>query len=83
MQRQLSDVRTGIKSATGIKKLKLVSRRIELESELDAKKAGSDLSEWGKNFVKSSGGYARRKGMPNQAFQEAAPAADIAAANIP
>jgi hypothetical protein len=84
IQRQLADVRSGIKSATGIMKLELVSRRIELENELDAKKGGGDLRELRKNFVKSAGGYARRKGIPKQAFREAGvPAADIAAAKIP
>ena len=84
IQRQLSDVRASIKTASGIKKLELVSRRIELESELDAKRAGSDLTELRKNFVKTAGSYARRKGIPKQAFREAGvPTADIAAAKIP
>jgi hypothetical protein len=84
IQRQLTDVRASLKGAAGMKKLELVARRIELENELDAKKAGSDLSELRKNFVKSAGGYARRKGIPKQAFREAGvPAADIAAAKIP
>ena len=62
----------------------MVSRRIELESELDAKRAGSDLTELRKNFVKTAGSYARRKGIPKQAFREAGvPTADIAAAKIP
>jgi hypothetical protein len=84
IQRQLADVRTSIKSATGIKKLELVARRIELENDLTVKKSGSDLRELRKNFVKSAGAYARRKGIPKQAFREAGvPAADITAAKIP
>jgi hypothetical protein len=77
-------VRARLKGATGMKKLELVARSIELENESDAKKAGSDLRELRKNFVKSAGGCASRKGIPKQAFREAGvPAADIAAAKIP
>jgi hypothetical protein len=51
-----TDVRTQLRGATGIKKLELVSRRIKLENELDAKKAGNDLGELRKNFVRYAGG---------------------------
>jgi hypothetical protein len=64
-------------------KLELIARRIELESELDAKQARSDLSGLRKNFVKHAASYAKRKNIPKQAFREAGvPPADIREAGI-
>jgi hypothetical protein len=83
IKKQLTQVRSELGSATAMRKLELVARRIELESELDAKTAGGDLSALRKNFVKSAAKYAIRKGIPKQAFREAGvPAADIRAAGI-
>jgi hypothetical protein len=83
IKKQLAAVKGDLRRATGMHKLELVARRIELENELAAKSARSDLSELRKNFVKYAGSYAKRKGIPKQAFREArVPAADIAAARI-
>jgi hypothetical protein len=83
IKKQLGQVRSELGGATAMRKLELVARRIELESELAAKTASSDLSELRKNFVKHAAKYASRKNIPKQAFREAGvPAADIRAAGI-
>jgi hypothetical protein len=83
IQKQLTQVRLDLRTATGMQKLELVARRIELEGELDAKQARSDLSGLRKNFVKHAASYAKRKNIPKQAFREAGvPAADIRDAGI-
>ncbi len=83
IRKQLTQVQSDLRGATAMRKLELVARRIELETELDAKTASSDLSALRKNFVKSAAKYASRKGIPKQAFREAGvPAADIRDAGI-
>ena len=83
IKKQLAQVKWELGSATAMRKLELVARRIELQSELDAKTTSSDLSELRKGFVKYAAKYASRKGIPKQAFREAGvPAADIRAAGI-
>jgi hypothetical protein len=83
IRRQLTQVKSELRDATAMRKLELVARRIELESELDAKTTSSDLSKLRAGFVKYAAKYASRKGIPKQAFREAGvPAADIRAAGI-
>jgi hypothetical protein len=84
IQKQLTQVRGDLRTATGMKKLELVARRMELETELGGKRTRADLSGLRKNFVKHAGSYARRKSIPKEAFREAGvPAADIRDAKIP
>jgi hypothetical protein len=83
IQKQLAQVQADLRDATGMKKLELVARRIEFESALDAKRTRSDLSELCRNFARSAASYAKRKGIPKQAFREAGvPAADVRDAGI-
>jgi hypothetical protein len=83
IKKQLGQVKSELGSATAMRKLELVARRMELESELEAKTAGGDLSELRKGFVRYAAKYAKRKGIPKEAFREAGvPAADIRAAGI-
>ncbi len=83
VQKQLAKTKQDLVAATGMRKLELAARRLELESELDAKQTPADLSELRKNFVKHAANYAKRKGIPAKAFREAGvPAADIRDAKI-
>jgi hypothetical protein len=83
IKKQLAQVRSELRDATAMRRLELVARRMELESELETKSTNGDLSQLRKDFVKYAAGYARRKGIPKQAFREAGvPAADIRAAGI-
>jgi hypothetical protein len=83
IRKQLGLVKSELGTATSMRKLELVARRIELEGELQTKTARGDLSELRKGFVKHAAKYASRKGIPKQAFREAGvPAADIRAAGI-
>jgi hypothetical protein len=81
--KQLDQTRAELNGATGMRKLELAARRLELEAELGTKQARTDLTELRKNFVKHAAGYAHRKGIPKQAFREAGvSAADIREAGI-
>jgi hypothetical protein len=83
IKKQLALVKAELRGATGMRKLELVARRMDLETELDAKTANGDLPELRKGFVKYAAKYADRKGIPKAAFSEAGvPAADIRAAGI-
>jgi len=84
VKRQLAQVERELQSATGFRKLELAARRLELATELETKQVRSNVSELRKNFVKHAASYARRKGIPKQAFRDAGvPASDIRDARIP
>src|SRR5439155_7364076 len=57
IKKQLTKVRSELGSATAMRKLELVARRIELEAELDSKSTNGDLSELRKGFVKYAAKY--------------------------
>src|SRR5439155_6982729 len=57
IKKQLTQVKMELTGATAMRKLELVARRIELQSELDAKTTSTDLSELRKNFVKYAAKY--------------------------
>jgi hypothetical protein len=83
VRRELKELEADLSVATGVKRLELVARRLELKSELDARTHAPDLEELRRNFIKYAGSYARRKAIPKQAFIEVGiPAADVAAAKI-
>jgi hypothetical protein len=84
VRRELTRVEQQLGEAGGVKRLELLARRLELRSELDTRVGPANRDELRKNFVKYAGSYARRKGIPRQAFVDAGvPPADIAAAKIP
>jgi uncharacterized protein YhaN len=83
VQRQLDEVKDQIGPATGLRKLELAQRRIDLEAELEAFSVKVDLSELRKGFVKHAKPYAKRKGISYSAWREAGvPAEDLKAAGI-
>jgi hypothetical protein len=71
IRKQLAQVESELRGATGFQKLELVARRMELQGELASKQGRSDLTALRKSFVRHAGKYASRKGIPKQAFQEA------------
>jgi hypothetical protein len=83
VQKQLADVKGKIGPATGLKKLELAQRRIDLEAELAAFDVKVDLSDLRRGFVKHAKPYAKRKGISYGAWREAGvPAEDLKAAGI-
>ncbi len=83
VQRQLSEVEAQIGPATGLRKLELAQRRIDLAVELEGFDVTVDLSDLRKNFVKHAKPYAKRKGISYGAWREAGvPAEDLKAAGI-
>jgi len=83
VQRQLSEVEAQIGPATGLRKLELAQRRIDLAAELEAFDVTVDLSGLRRSFVKHAKPYAKRKGISYGAWREAGvPAEDLKAAGI-
>lgn len=83
VQRQLSEVEAQIGPATGLRKLELAQRRIDLAAELEGFDVTVDLSGLRRNFVKHAKPYAKRKGISYGAWREAGvPAEDLKAAGI-
>ena len=83
VQKQLAEVKAQIGPATGLKKLELAQRRIDLEAELGGFAVKVDLTDLRKNFVKFAKPYAKSKGISYGAWREAGvPAEDLKAAGI-
>jgi hypothetical protein len=83
VRRQLDEVKGQIGPATGLRKLELAQRRIDLEAELAAFDVKVDLSGLRKEFVKHAKSYGSRKGISYAAWREAGvPAEDLKAAGI-
>jgi hypothetical protein len=81
--RQLDEVKGQIGPATGLRKLELAQRRIDLEAELAAFDVKVDLSGLRRDFVKHAKAYGSRKGISYAAWREAGvPAEDLKAAGI-
>jgi hypothetical protein len=83
VKRQLDEVKGQIGPATGLRKLELAQRRIDLEAELAAFDVKVDLSDLRKDFVKHAKAYGSRKGISYAAWREAGVSAeDLKAAGI-
>jgi hypothetical protein len=83
VRRQLDEVKGEIGPATGLRKLELAQRRIDLEAELAAFDVTVDLSGLRKDFVKHAKAYGSRKGISYAAWREAGVSAeDLKAAGI-
>ena len=83
VQKQLDDVAAQIGPATGLKKLELAQRRIDLAAELEGFAVKVDLSDLRRDFIKHAKPYAKRKGISYGAWREAGvPAEDLKAAGI-
>jgi hypothetical protein len=83
VQKQLDEVSAQIGPATGLKKLELAQRRIDLAAELEGFAVKVDLSDLRRAFVKHAKPYAKRKGISYGAWREAGvPAEDLKAAGI-
>jgi hypothetical protein len=83
VQKQLDDVAAQIGPATGLKKLELAQRRIDLAAELENFAVKVDLSDLRRAFIKHAKPYAKRKGITYGAWREAGvPAEDLKAAGI-
>jgi hypothetical protein len=83
VRRQLEETKAEIGPATGLRKLELAQRRIDLEAELAAFDVSVDLSGLRKDFVKHAKAYGTRKHISYAAWREAGVSAeDLKAAGI-
>jgi hypothetical protein len=64
-------------SASPLRRLQLVQERLDLEKELAHFGAKVDLSALETAFVKTAGGYSRRKGISYTAWRELGVSADV------
>ena len=83
IRRQLAEVDAELRNAGAMRKLELIARRMQLNTELAAKNSKVDLETLRRNFIKYVPHYAGSKGIPAQAFREAGvPAADLREAGL-
>jgi hypothetical protein len=76
VQKQLDEVSAQIGPATGLRKLELAQRRIDLAAELEAFAVKVDLTDLRQGFIKHAKPYAKRKGISYGAWREAGVSAD-------
>jgi hypothetical protein len=83
IRRQLAQVDAELEGAAPMRRLELIAKRMQLESELQAKSGKVDLDALRRNFIKHAPQYARSKGIPARAFREAGvPPADLREAGL-
>ncbi len=81
---ELEQVEQRLRQAKGFDKLDLMARRIKINEELDLEASALNLQDLRRNFIAHAAQYARRKGIPAQAFRDAGvPPEDVAEAAIP
>src|SRR5438105_9423361 len=71
IRRQLAEVDAELAGAGAMRRLELIAKRMQLDSELQAKNSKVDLAALRKNFINYAPQYARSKGIPARAFREA------------
>ena len=69
IQKRLDRINVELASADPLKRLQLTQEQLDLEAELEAGASTVDISALEKDFVKSAGAYASRKGISYGAFR--------------
>lgn len=69
MTKRLDAIETELVDADPLKRLHLVQERLNLQVELDASGAGTDLAELEAEFVKVAAAYGERKGLTYSAWR--------------
>ena len=83
VDKELKTVEQALRSAKGLSRLQLATRRIRLNEELDLATTTLNLADLRANFVRHAASYARRKRIPAQAFRDiGVPAKDVSDAGI-
>ena len=70
MTRRLAAIEAELPAADPLKRLHLVQERMDLQAELDAGDAGTDLAELEAGFVAVAAAYGERKGITYTAWRE-------------
>ncbi len=71
IQRRLTEIEKKLDSADPLTRLQLRQERMNLQSELETKSNGVDLSQLEEDFVRSARDYGQRKGITYGAWREA------------
>lgn len=69
IRRRLKEIDGQLQEATPLQRLSLIQRRLDLEAELAALDAGTDISELEVAFVKYASAYSSRKGISYSAWR--------------
>jgi hypothetical protein len=70
MTTRLAAIETELPAADPLKRLHLIQERLDLQAELDASDAGTDLAELETDFVAVAAVYGDRKGITYSAWRE-------------
>jgi hypothetical protein len=71
IEKRLRVIDQSLPTADPLTRLQLVQERMNLRTELEAKRAKVDLSGLERDFVKAAKGYSERKGITYAAWKEA------------
>ena len=71
IEKRLKAIEQSLPTADPLSRLQLVQERMNLRTELEAKRAKVDLSGLERDFVKAAKGYSERKGITYAAWREA------------
>jgi hypothetical protein len=77
VRKQMAATDAALTDAVGTARVELVQRRRDLEVELAALGASTDLTQLEAEFVKYAKDYAQRKGISRAAFREVGVPADV------
>ena len=70
MQKQLDEIAATFDSATPLKRIQLIQRRMELEKALETIDDEMDITDLQDEFVQMVGAYSKRKGISYAAWRE-------------
>jgi len=77
VRKQLAAVEAELAEATGIRRVELIQRRLDLQGELDRLGEADELPKLERAFVKAAKGYSARRGITYAAWREAGVPADV------
>ena len=77
VKKQLAAIERELAEAGGIRRVELIQRRLDLETELERLRESDQLPNLERDFVKVAKSYSRRRGISYAAWREAGVPADV------
>lgn len=77
VRKQLAALEAELAEATGIRRVELIQRRLDLQGELERLGEADELPKLERAFVKAAKSYSARRGISYAAWREAGVPADV------
>lgn len=77
VKKQLAAIEQELAEATGIRRVELIQRRLDLQTELERLQESDQLPKLERDFVKVAKAYSRRRGITYAAWREAGVPAEV------